>query len=137
MRWIKEVEMATTADDLETFRSIFGYQFPNFEMLDAKITSVLKKSIQNANFKKRVCLEEHKAQKDDRFLRKRQIAFTIYEHFRYLLLMQLFSITLIDSVQLYMVTTFMDLIPDGDDIILSIERVPSDDILESLKAMRM
>ena len=32
MCWIKEVEM----DDLKTSRSIFGNQFPNFDMLDAK-----------------------------------------------------------------------------------------------------
>ena len=32
MCWIEEVEM----DDLKTSRSIFGNQFPNFDMLDAK-----------------------------------------------------------------------------------------------------
>ena len=35
----------------------------NFEMLDAKIASALNKIIQNSNFKKKVSLEEHKAQK--------------------------------------------------------------------------
>ena len=36
------------------------YRFPNFEMLDAKIASALKKIIQNSNFKKRVNLAEQK-----------------------------------------------------------------------------
>ena len=39
--------------------------------------SSLKKIIQNSNFKKRVYLEDQKAQLDDRFLRGRQIAFMI------------------------------------------------------------
>ena len=52
MRWIKEVDMATSADDLKTSQSFFGYQFPNFAMLDATIASNLKKIIQNSNFKK-------------------------------------------------------------------------------------
>ena len=52
MRCMNEVEMATCANDLETSRSIFGNQFPDFEMLDAKVASSLKKIIQHSNFKK-------------------------------------------------------------------------------------
>ena len=44
-------------------------------MLDAKIASALKKIIQNSQFKKKVSLEEQKAQKEDRILQGRQIAF--------------------------------------------------------------
>ena len=51
-------------------------------MLDAKIASVLNKIIQKSLFKKKVSLEEQKAQKEDRFLRARQIAFMIYDYFR-------------------------------------------------------
>ena len=40
---------------------------PNFEMLDAKIASALKKIIRNSHLKKKVSLEERKAQKKDRF----------------------------------------------------------------------
>ena len=36
---------------------------PNFEVLDAKIASVLNRIIQNTRFKKKVSLEEMKAQK--------------------------------------------------------------------------
>ena len=51
-------------------------------MLDARIASALNKIIQNSQFKKKVSVEEQKAQKDDRFLRGRQIAFMIYDYFR-------------------------------------------------------
>ena len=51
-------------------------------MLDAKIACALNKIIQNSQFKKKVSLEEQKAPKEDRFLRRRQIAFMIYEYFR-------------------------------------------------------
>ena len=55
---------------------------PKFEMLDAKIASALNNIIQNSQFKKKVSLEEQKAQKEDRFPRGRQIAFMIYDFFR-------------------------------------------------------
>ena len=51
-------------------------------MLDAKIASALNKIIQNSQFKTKVSLEEQKAQKEDRFLRGRQIAFMIYDYVR-------------------------------------------------------
>ena len=40
-----------------------------FEVLDARIASALNKIIHNSHFKRRVILEEQKAQKQDRFLR--------------------------------------------------------------------
>ena len=54
---------------------------PNFEVLDARIASALNKIIQNTRFKRKDSLEEQKAQKEDRFLRGRQIAYLIYECF--------------------------------------------------------
>ena len=51
-------------------------------MLDAKIASALNKIIQNSQFKKKVSVEEQKAQKEDWFLRSRRIAFMIYDYFR-------------------------------------------------------
>ena len=51
-------------------------------MLDAKIATSLKKIIHNSNFRKKVRLEEQKAQKDDRFFRGRQSAYLNYEYFR-------------------------------------------------------
>ena len=49
--------------------AVGGKDFPNFEMLDAKIASALNKIIQTSHFKKKVRLEEQKAQKQDRFQR--------------------------------------------------------------------
>ena len=51
-------------------------------MLDAKIASALNKIIQNSQFKKKVSLDEQKAQKEDWFLRGRQMSFMIYDYFR-------------------------------------------------------
>ena len=66
MLWINEVEMVDTLDELKTSRSIAENNFPNFEMLDAKIASALNKIIQNSHFKEEVSLEEQEAQKEDR-----------------------------------------------------------------------
>ena len=54
----------------------------NFEVLDERIASELFRIIHNSHFKRRISLEEQKAQKQDRFLRGRQIAYLIYEYFR-------------------------------------------------------
>ena len=48
---------------------------PNFKALDARITSALNRIIYNFHFNRRIRLEEQKAQKEDRFLRGRQIAY--------------------------------------------------------------
>ena len=77
MLWIKEVEMVDSIEVLKSSRSVDGKNFPNFEMLDAEISSALNKIIQNSHFKKKVSLEEHTAQKEDPFLRGRQIAYMI------------------------------------------------------------
>ena len=61
---------------------ISNLRMPNFEVLDAKIASALNRIIHNTQFTRRVSLEEQKAQKEDRFLRGRQIAYLIYEYFR-------------------------------------------------------
>ena len=81
MLWIKEVEMVDSLDELKSSRSGCGKDFPNFEMLDAEIASALNNIIRNSQFKKKVSLEEQKAQKEDRFLRGRQIAFMICDNF--------------------------------------------------------
>ena len=68
MLWIKGLEMVDSVGDLKSSRSVSGKNFPNLEMLDARIASALNKIIQNSHFKKKVSLEEQKAQKEDRFL---------------------------------------------------------------------
>ena len=82
MSRIKEVEMVDSLEELKSSRSVSGKIFPNFEMLDAKIASALNKIIQNSHFKRKVSLEEQKAQEKDRFQRGKQTAFMIYDYFR-------------------------------------------------------
>ena len=80
--WINEVEKVESVDDLKSSCSIRGIRTPDFEVLDAKIASALNRIIHNTRFKNKVSLEEQKAQKEDSFLRVRQIAYLIYEYFR-------------------------------------------------------
>ena len=82
MLWIKEVEMVDSVDEFKSSRSIEGKGFLNIVMLDARIVSALNKIIQNSYVKKKVSLEEQKAQKEYRFLRGKQIAYMIYDGFR-------------------------------------------------------
>ena len=105
---------------------------PNFEVLDARIASALNKIIHNSHFKRRISLEEQKAQKEDRFLRGRQIAYLIYDHFR--------VIGTHDSVENY--TDLFTIVLRNDDIqefdskwdgiLLSMTEIPPDEILEGL-----
>ena len=122
MLWINEEEMVDPLDELKSSRLVAGKNFPNFEMLDAKIASALNKIIPNSHFKKKVSLEEKKAQKEGRFLRRRQIAFMIYNYLELLVLMIKFSTTLICSLLLLM--TIMS-------------KNPSDDVLERLCKLRI
>ena len=74
MHWIKEVEMVDSVDDLMSSSSVRGISMPDFQVLGAKIASALNRIIHDNQFKRRISLEEQKAQKQDRFLRGRQIA---------------------------------------------------------------
>ena len=137
MLWIKEVEMVEPVDDLKSSRSITGTHGPYFEVLDARIASALNRIIQNTRFKKKVSLEEMKAHKEDRFLRGRQIAYLIYEYF------QVTGAN--DSVENYADLFTIGLRNDDiqefdskwDGILLSMTKIPSDDILESLYKLRI
>ena len=132
MQWIKEVELVDSVDELRSSSSIRGISMPNFEVLDARIASALNKIIHNSQFKRRFSLEEPKAQKQDRFLRGRQIAYLIYDHFR--------VTGTHDSVENY--TDLFTIVLRNDDIqefdskwdgiLLSMTKIPHDDILEGL-----
>ena len=110
---------------------------PNFEVLDARIASALNKIIHNSHFKRQISLEEQKAQKEDRFLRGRQIAYLIYEQFR--------VTGTDDSVENY--TDLFTIVLRNDDIqefdskwdgiFLSMTKIPHDDILEGLYKLRI
>ena len=84
MQWIKEVETAKSIDELMTSRSIAGRtDFPDYDMLDAMVASAVKKLLdKHVHFRRSASVGEQRAQKYDRFLRGRQIAYLIYEHFR-------------------------------------------------------
>ena len=122
-------------EELKSSRSVNGKDFPNFEMLDAKIASAVNNIIQNSQFKKKVSLEEQKAQKEDRFLRERQIAFMIYDYFRVTGAHDtVFSSMLIYSLFLFMMIMFKKSTQDWMKFCyLSMSKTPSDDIFESVQ----
>ena len=132
MQWIKEVELVDSVDDLRSSSSIRSIPMPDFEVLDARIASALNKIIHNSNFKRKISLEEQKAQKEDRFLRGRQMAYLIYEQFR--------VTGSHDSVENYTDLFTIALRNDDiqefdskwDGILLSMTKIPPDDILEGL-----
>ena len=125
MLWVIEVELVDLVDDLKSSRSIRG------------TASALNRIIHNTLFKRKVSLEEQKAQKVNRFFRGRQIAYLIYEYFR--------VTGTIDSVEnyadLFTVVLRHDDIQEFDSkwdgILLSMAKIPSDDILESLCKLRI
>ena len=109
---------------------------PDFEVLDERIASALNRSIHNSHFKRRISVEEQKVQKQDRFLRGRQIAHLIYEYFR--------VTGANDSVENYADPFAIGLRNDDiqefnskwDVTLLSMTKIPPDDILEGLYKLR-
>ena len=128
MLWITEVEMVDSLDEVKSSRSTAGKNFPNFEMLDARIASALGKIIQNSHFKKKVSLEEQKAQKEDRFLRRRRIAITIYDHFG----VTGAHDTVLDCAVFFSVTLRDDNVQDfhtiWDEVLLFTSKIPSESL---------
>ena len=137
MQWIKEVEMVDSVDDLRSSSSIRCISMPNFEVFDAKIASALNKIIHNSHFERRISHEEQKVQKQDRFLRGRQMAYLIYEYF--------WVTGANDSVENYADLFNICLRHDDiqefdskwDGILLSMTKIPHDDILEELYKLRI
>ena len=131
------MELVDSVDELRSSSSTRGISMPNFEVLDERIASALNKIIHNSQFKRRISLEEQKAQKEDRFLRGRQIANLIYDHFR--------VTGTHDSVENY--TDLFTIVLRNDDIqefdskrdgiLLSMTKIPHDDILERLYKLRI
>ena len=134
---INEVEMVDSSDELKSSRSVAGEKFPNFEMLDAKIASAFNKIIPNSHFKKKVSLEELKAQKDGRFLRGRQIAFMIYDNFR----LNGAHDTVLDYADSFSVILHDNNVQEfdtrWDEVLQSMSKISSDDVLESLYKLRI
>ena len=126
-----------SVDELRSSSSTRGISMPNVEVLDARIASALNRIIHNSHFKRRINLEEQNAQKQDRFLRGRQIAYLIYEYFR--------VTGSHDSVENYTDLFTIALRNDDiqefdskwDGILLSMTKIPHDDILEGLYKLRI
>ena len=117
------MEMVDSVDELRSSSSTRGISMPNFEVFDARIASALNRIIHNSHLKRRISLEEQKAQKQDRFLRGRQIAYLIYEYFR--------VTGANDSVEKYADLFTIDIQEFDskcDGILLSITKIPPDDI---------
>ena len=126
--WIKEVELVDSVDDLKSSCSVRGIRMPDFEVLDARIASALNRIIHNTQFKRKVSLEEQKAQKEDRFLRGRQIAHLIYEYFR----VTGANNSVENDADLFTIGLRNDDIQEFDSkwdgILLSMTKIPPDDI---------
>ena len=137
MQWIKEVELVDSVDELKSSSSTRGISMPNFEVLDARIASALNKIIHNSQFKRKISLEEQKAQKEDRFLRGRQIAYLIYEQFR----VTGTHDSVVNYTDLFTISLRNDNIQEFDSkwdgILLSMTKIPHDDILEGLYKLRI
>ena len=126
------MELVDSVDDLKSSCSVRGIQMQNLEVLDAKIASALNRIIHNTQFKRKVSPEKQKAQKEDRFLRGRQIAYMIHEYFR--------VTGANDAVENYadLLTTVLrnddlqEFDSKWDGILLSVTQIPPDDILEGL-----
>ena len=116
---------------------VYSTHGPDFEALDTRIASALNKIIHHTRFKKKVSLDEQKAHKEDRFLCGRQIAYLIYEYFR--------VTGANDSVENYADLFTIGLRNDDiqefdskwDGILLSMTKIPPDDILEGLYKLRI
>ena len=116
MHWIKEVEKAKSIDELLTSRTITGRKdFPDYDMLDAMIASALQQRLldKHVHFRKIVSVEEQRAQKYNRILRGRQIAYMIHEHFRAPELVKRYKDSHICSTVAWRMMTFKFSIQDG------------------------
>ena len=100
-----------------------------------RLLLLLTRSSRNSQFKKKVSLEEQKGQKEDRFLRGRQIAFMTYNYFRVTA-----HDTVLDYADLFSVTfhdgNIQEIDTRWDEVLLFMSKIPSDDVLESLYKLR-
>ena len=137
MLWINEVEVFESVDYFKSSRSIEELMVQTLELLDARIASALNKIIQNTSFKKKVSLEEMKAQNEDRFLRGRQIAYLIFECFR----VTGANDSVENNADLFTVCLRNDDIQEFDSkwdgILFAMTQILSDDILEGLYKFRI
>ena len=132
MVWIKEVEMVDSVDDKKKHGNQLRRKIISriLRCWMRRLLLLWTRSDRIPTSKKKVDLEEQEAQKEDQFLRGRQNAYMIHDYFRVIgahdtdhACADLFSITLRnDDVQ--------DFDTRWDEILLSVTKIPSDDVLE-------
>ena len=130
--------MVDSVDDLKSSSSTRGIQMPDFEVLSMRgLLQHWTKSFIILTSKEESVWRNKKAQKQDRFLRGRQIAYLIYEYFR--------VTGANDSVENYADLFTFGLRNDDiqefgskwNGILLSMTKIPPDDILEGLYKLRI
>ena len=132
MLWIKEVELVDSVDDLKSSCSVRGIQMPNFEVLDAKIAAALNRITLNSQFKRKVSLEEQKSQKEDFFswnTDRLPDLRVLLGHWGQWFCRELCFVLRNDDIQ--------EFDSKWEGILLSITKIPSDDILEGLYKLRI
>ena len=137
MLWITEVVMVDSVDDLMSSSSVSGIRMPDFEVLDAGITQALNRIFNNSHSKRRSSLEEQKAQKQERFLRGRQIACLIYECLGSQELTILSRIMPTYWHSFFEMMIFRNSIRRRDGILFTMTKIPRDIILQRLYKLRI
>ena len=137
MQWIKEVELVDSVDELRSSSSIRGIQMPNFEVLDARIASALNRIIHNSHFKRRISLEGTKGPEAGSFsfVEDRSLTWSTNTSGS-LESMILSRTTPTYSLTVYEMMTFRNSIRSGTEFLLSMTKIPLDDILEGLYKLR-
>ena len=137
MQWIKEVELVDSVDELRSSSSTRGISMPNFEVLDARLLQPWTKSSIIPTTKEESVWKNKRPRKRTVSLRGRQIAYLIYDHF--------WVTGSHDSVENYTNLFTSGLRNDDiqefdskwDGILLSMTKIPLDDILEGLYKWRI
>ena len=133
MLWIKEIEVATSVDDLMTSQSIEGHEFRIFEMLDAKKASSLKKIISHPYLKGESAWKSKKLKHKTDFFEEDRLLSGSTNISELLALMKLLLILQIYSVFLYKATTFKIFDTRWDQA----SEILKDHVLESLYKTRI
>ena len=106
-------------------------------MLDAKIPTVVKKIFENSNSKKKVYLEEQKAQTDYRCLLERKSAHMVYKQKRFTGTNE----TILENNAFMSVTLRGDDVQgfdkQSDEVLLSMREAPKNDTLESMYRQKL
>ena len=127
MQWIKEVELVDSLDELRSSSSTRGVSMSSFKALDARIASTLSKIIHNSHFKRIISLP-FPSRLTDCLLDLRTIPGHWYRWFCRKL-SDLFTNALRNG-------DIQEFDSKWDGMLLSLTKIPHDDILEGLYKLR-